>query len=56
MHFVWAADYDVCSIFSHLGVGRKDVSSLDCLWYRFAFIPIALYGAVPLIVSLMPGK
>lgn len=22
----------------------------------FAFIPIALYGAVPLIVSLMPGK
>ena len=35
MLFVWTADYGICSVFSHLRAGRKDMSSFDRLWCRF---------------------
>lgn len=43
MLFVWTADYGICSVFSHLGAGRKDMSSFDRLWSRFR-----LYSDCPL--------
>lgn len=43
MLFVWTADYGICSVFSHLRAGRKDMSSFDRLWCRYR-----LYSDCPL--------
>lgn len=43
MLFVWTADYGICSVFSHLGAGRKGMSSFDRFWCRFR-----LYSDCPL--------
>lgn len=47
----------VFAVFSLIsGRDEKMCRRLIVFGIVFAFIPIALYGAVPLIVSLMPGK